>query len=165
MKLFVNQLGLDFKKNHRCCLKTSQWLRVAKFTDGTKNNLFCQGILNSTKIVGEHRLNRIHLIPITKTQTWAKKGSKHVLAHGMENKLQVVVLVSTSTNLLPFQIIITGLIERSLPPWNLGQKMCEEVRWHLTCIDNHYILIWQHAKICGTHFIAIQTPTSGANGH
>jgi hypothetical protein len=43
--------------------------------------------------------------------------------------------------------------------------MCEEVRWHLTYIDNHYILTWQHAKICWTHFITIQTPTSGANGH
>jgi hypothetical protein len=118
MKLFVNQLQLDSKKNHWYCLKASRWLRVAKFTNGTKNNLFCQGILNSTRIVGEHRLNRIHLIPITKTQTWAKKGSKHVLVHGMEDKLQVIVLVSssTSTNLLPFQIIIIGLIERSFPP-------------------------------------------------
>jgi hypothetical protein len=71
--------------------------------------------INSTRIVVEHRPNRIHFVPIRKTQTWAK-GSKHVLVHGMEDKLQVIVLVSssTSTNLLPFQIIFSRLIERSI---------------------------------------------------
>jgi hypothetical protein len=69
-----------------------------------KNNLFCQGIINSTRINGEGRPNEIHLVLIRRTQTWAKKGSKHVLVDGMENKLQVIVLVSssTSTNLFPF---------------------------------------------------------------
>jgi len=128
MKLFANQLGLDFKKNHRC-LKTSWWLRVIKFTYGTKSNLFCQGILNSTIIVGEHKPNIIHRVPIRKSQTWANKGSKHVLVHGMEDKPQVTILISSSisTNLLPFQIIFIGLIKRSLPLCNIGQKMCEKV--------------------------------------
>jgi hypothetical protein len=116
-------------------------IKSCKVCKWHKKNLFCQNILNSTRIVVEHRPNRIHFVPIRKTQTWAK-GSKHVLVHGMEDKLQVIVLVSssTSTNLLPFQIIFSRLIERSHTPQNLGQKMCEEVRWHLTYIDNHYIL-------------------------
>jgi hypothetical protein len=71
----------------------------------------------------------IYLIPIGGAHTWALKGSKHVLVHGIEDKRQTTVSVSSTVagGLLPFQVVFTGLIQRSLPPRNSGQIGCEDV--------------------------------------
>ena len=88
----------------------------------------------------------IHLVPTGGTRTWAHKGSKHVLVHGVEDKRQITVSVSSSAagNLLPFQLVFTGLTQRSLPPRNTGRIACEEGGWHLTCTNNH----WSNLTTC-----------------
>ena len=69
----------------------------------------------------------IHLVPTSGAQTWAKRESKHVLVHGMEDKRQVTVLVyfSTNGNLLPFQIVFTGTTDKNLPPQYTCRLQCE----------------------------------------
>lgn len=79
----------------------------------------------------------IHLVPTGGAHTWAQKGSKHVLVHGVEDKRQITVSVSSSAagDLLPFQLVFTGLTQRSLPPRNNGRIACEEAGWQLTCTN------------------------------
>jgi hypothetical protein len=70
----------------------------------------------------------IHLVPTRGVHTWALKGSKHVLVHGIEDKRQITVSVplTIAGNLLPFQVVFIGLTQRSLPPRNNGQIGCED---------------------------------------
>ena len=88
----------------------------------------------------------VHLVPTGGTRTWEVRGSKHVAVTGIEDKRQVTVAVSSSLsgNILPFQVIFTGTTSRSLPPMNLGRKMCEEVGWHITHTTNH----WSNLDSC-----------------
>jgi hypothetical protein len=88
----------------------------------------------------------IHMVPSGGARTWAEKGSKHVLVHGMEDKRQITCSVSSTAagNLLLFQLIFTGTIDRCLPPRNVGRQVCEEEGWHLTCSNNH----WSNLATC-----------------
>ena len=88
----------------------------------------------------------IHLVPTRGAHTWALKGSKHVLVHGIEDKRQITVLVSLSVarGLLLFQVVFTSLTQRSLPPRNNGRIGCEDVGWHLTSSNNH----WSNLTTC-----------------
>ena len=72
----------------------------------------------------------IHLIPTSGARSWAKRGSKHVLVHEMEDKRQVTVLVFSSANgnILPFQVVFTGTTDKSLPPRNTSRLQCEGTR-------------------------------------
>jgi hypothetical protein len=56
----------------------------------------------------------IHIVPLGGARTWAKKGSKHVLVHGIEDKRQITCTVSSTIagELLPFQLIFTGSTDR-----------------------------------------------------
>jgi hypothetical protein len=78
----------------------------------------------SNKVYKWHKgqLTGIHLIFTGGARTWAEKGSKHVFVHGQEDKRQITVSSSSSTDgdLLPFQVIFTGTTSRSLPPQNEG---------------------------------------------
>ena len=88
----------------------------------------------------------IHFFPTGGTHTWAQKMSKHVLVHGVEDKRQITVSVSSSVtgNLLPFQLVFTLLTQRSLSPRNIKRVACEEIGWHLTCTNNH----WSNMTTC-----------------
>jgi hypothetical protein len=81
----------------------------------------------------------IHLVPTGGAHTWALKGSKHVLVHGIEDKRQITVSLSSTAagNFLPFQVVFIGLTQISLPPRNSGRIGCEEEGWHLTSSNNH----------------------------
>ena len=82
----------------------------------------------------------IHLVPTGGARTWEEKNSKHVKVQRMEDKRQVIVVVSLATNgnILPFQMIFQGLTPRSLPPKNDGRVACEDNGWHLTFSSNHW---------------------------
>jgi hypothetical protein len=66
--------------------------------------------------------------------------------HGIEDKRQITVSVSSTAagGLLPFQVVFTGLTQRSLPPRNSGRIGCEDVGWHLTSSNNH----WSNLTTC-----------------
>jgi hypothetical protein len=98
----------------------------------------------------------IHLIPVGGARTWAEKGSKHVLVYGVDNKWQITCSISSSTtgNLLQFQLIFTGTIDRCLPPQNIGRQECEDEGWHLTSTNNH----WSNLQTCKEFVIHILEP-------
>jgi hypothetical protein len=82
----------------------------------------------------------IHLIPTGGARTWETKGSKHVNVHGVEDKRQITVGVSSVAigEVLPFQIIFQGLTSRSLPPLTDGKRDCLDNGWNLTFSGNHW---------------------------
>jgi hypothetical protein len=82
----------------------------------------------------------MHLVPTGGSKTWEKKGSKHVSVHGKEDKRQVTVVVSSTAEgvLLPFQVVFTGTTLKSLPKFNDGRRICEELGWDLTTSHNHW---------------------------
>ena len=49
----------------------------------------------------------IHLVPIGGARTWDTKGIKQVSVHGLEDKRQVTVVISSAATceVLPFQIV------------------------------------------------------------
>jgi hypothetical protein len=98
----------------------------------------------------------IHLIPTGGAHTWDKKGTKHVKVHGMEDKRQVIVTVSSSAagTLLPFQVIFIGTTNRTLPPLNSGRRECEAEGWHLTFSSNH----WSTLTTCQQFVVNILQP-------
>ena len=51
---------------------------------------------------------------------------------------------STNNNLLPFQVVFTGLTDKNLPPRNTCRLQCEGARWQLTCSKNH----WSNISTC-----------------
>ena len=62
----------------------------------------------------------IHFVLTSGAQIWAKRGSKHVLVHGMKDKRQVTVSVSSSANDNPlhFQVVFTNMMDKGLPHQN-----------------------------------------------
>jgi hypothetical protein len=82
----------------------------------------------------------IHLVPTGGVRTWETKGSKHVNVHGVEDKRQITVGVSSAAirEVLPFQIIFQGLTSRSLPPLIDGKRDYLDNGWHLTFSGNHW---------------------------
>jgi hypothetical protein len=81
----------------------------------------------------------IHLVPTGGAKTWEEKNSKFVKFHGVDDKRQITVAASSTTNgqVLPFQVIFQGLTSRTLPPMNEGRQVCEDAGWHLTYTSNH----------------------------
>lgn len=65
--------------------------------------------------------------PTCGARTWAKRGSKYVLVHEMEDKRQVTVSLFSlaNGNLLHFQVVFTGLTDKCLPPRNTCHLQCE----------------------------------------
>jgi hypothetical protein len=98
----------------------------------------------------------IHLVPTGGAYTWDEKGTKHVKVHGMEDKRQITVAVSSSAagTLLPFQVIFTGTTSRTLPPSNLGRRECEGAGWDLTFSSNH----WSTLSTCQQFVVKILQP-------
>jgi hypothetical protein len=98
----------------------------------------------------------IHLIPTGGAHTWDEKGTKHVKVHGMEDKRQITVAVSSSAvgSLLSFQVIFTGTTSRTLLPSNMGRRECEAARWHLTFSSNH----WSTLSTCQQFVVNILQP-------
>ena len=88
----------------------------------------------------------IHLVPTGGARTWETKGSKHVNVHGIEDKRQITVAVSSSAtrHVLPFQVIFQGFTPWSLPPLNDGRHECINNGWHLTFSSNH----WSTMETC-----------------
>jgi hypothetical protein len=82
----------------------------------------------------------VHLIPKTKERTWENKGSKRIQVFEVENKTQITMVVSSTTNgfLLPLQIVFTGTTHRYLPPSNEGKEKCMNSCWDLTFSENHW---------------------------
>jgi hypothetical protein len=62
--------------------------------------------------------NGIHLVLTVGERTWENKGSKHTQVLGVEDKRQITLVVSSTTNgnLLPGQILFIGTTHRCLPP-------------------------------------------------
>ncbi len=60
---------------------------------------------------------RIHLVPTCGEKIWGKKGSKYIHVLGVEDKRQIIIVVSSITNgsSLPLQIIFIGSTTRCLP--------------------------------------------------
>jgi hypothetical protein len=77
---------------------------------------------------------------------WGKKGSKYIHVFGVEDKRQIIVVVSSVTNgnSLPLQIIFIGSTTRCLPQNGLGKASCLGARFHLTYFVNH----WSTLKTC-----------------
>jgi hypothetical protein len=57
----------------------------------------------------------IYLVP-TGARTWDTKGIRQVSVHGLEDKKQVTVVVSSTATdeVLPFQVVFQGLTSRAL---------------------------------------------------
>jgi len=82
----------------------------------------------------------IHLVPTIGKCTWENNGSKHVHVLGIEDKRQVIVIISSFVTwvLLPLQIIFTSTTPWTLPPNNNQRKMCVTNGWELNYSDNHW---------------------------
>ena len=68
----------------------------------------------------------IHLVPTGGARTWDTKGIKQVRVHGLKDKRQVTVVISSAatSEVLPFQVVFPGLTSRALPPLNDGRREC-----------------------------------------
>ena len=68
----------------------------------------------------------IHLVPTGEARTRDTKGIKQVNVHGLEEKRQVIVVVSSAATceVLPFQVVFQRLTSRALPPINDGRREC-----------------------------------------
>jgi hypothetical protein len=88
----------------------------------------------------------IHLVPTGGARTWDTKGIKQVRVHGLEDKRQVTVVVSSAATgeVLPFQVVFQGLTSRALPPLNDGKRECVDCGWDLTFSHNH----WSTMETC-----------------
>ena len=64
----------------------------------------------------------------------------HVDVLGMEDKRQVIVVVSTTAIRisLPFQVITAGTIVRSLLPTSVGREKCIQTRFFFANSCNHW---------------------------
>jgi hypothetical protein len=62
----------------------------------------------------------IHLVPTAGARTWDTKGIKQVRVHGLEDKRQVTIVVSSAATgeVLFFQVVFQGLTSRALPQLN-----------------------------------------------
>jgi hypothetical protein len=71
-----------------------------------------------------------------------------VKVQGMEDKQQIIVVVSSSTAgiLLHFQVIFRGTTSRTLPPSKLGWQDCEDARWHLTSENSLCVSLVYHVQ-------------------
>ncbi len=81
----------------------------------------------------------VHLVPTGRDQTWETRGAKHVHVLGIEDKRQITIVVSSSTerSLLPLQVVFQGTTNHTLPPMNHGRKQCSLISFHLTYNSNH----------------------------
>ncbi len=82
----------------------------------------------------------IHLVSTIGERTWENKGSKHIQVLGVEDKKQVILVVSSVTNgnLFHGQVVFTGTTHRCLPPSNEGKLKCINSSWGLTFNENHW---------------------------
>jgi hypothetical protein len=85
----------------------------------------------------------MHLIPTRNSRTWGKKISKHVFVHGKENKLQIIMVVSSIVKgiLHPFQVVLISSTFKSLPKLNEGCQICKGLEWDLITSHNHWSTI------------------------
>jgi hypothetical protein len=85
----------------------------------------------------------IHLVPTIGERTWESKGSKHIQVLGVEDKRQVTLVVSFTTNgnLLPRQVIFLDTTHRCLLPLNEGKQKCINSVWDLTFNENRWFTI------------------------
>ncbi len=83
---------------------------------------------------------RIHLVPTVGECTWESRGSKHIHIFGIENKWQVIMVVSSflAKIYLPLQIIFIRTIGRTSPLNNQRRAMCVANGWDLTYNENHW---------------------------
>ena len=110
MRAFArNELNWSFRKTTTTASKLPkdwelQGLRMAQRIAYLVKcyNVPCELVVNTDQ-------TRIHLVPTSGTETWKKKGSKHVAVIEIEDKRQVTVTVSSSlsSNILHFQVFFT----------------------------------------------------------
>jgi hypothetical protein len=83
------------------------------------------------------KLIRVHLIPNGGEKTWEPKGTKHVQMLGLEDKRQVIMLVSSNVvgNLFPPWTMFTCSTPRTLPPNSNGNG------WDLIFNENDSLVI------------------------
>ena len=71
-------------------------------------------------------------------QTWERKDSKNIKVVGVEDKRQVIVCVSSTSDgvLLPMQVIFMGKMKRSLPT-TVHTKLCLDYGFYFKITSNH----------------------------
>jgi hypothetical protein len=154
--LVRTNLGWSFKKATGAARKLpNNWMEQGEKMTQRAAYLMKAHSIPPTMFVNTDQTG-IHLVSFGGARTWTKKGSKHVLVHGMDDKRQITCLVSSSAagNLLPFQLIFTGTTDRCLPPRNIGRQECEDESWHLTYSNNH----WSNLQTCKDFVIHILEP-------
>ncbi len=82
----------------------------------------------------------IHFVPNVGERTWENKGSKHIQVLGMEDKRQIILVVSSiaNGNLLPRQVVFIGITHRCLFSSNEGKQKCINSSWNFTFSENHW---------------------------
>ena len=119
---------MEFQKATRATRKLpNNWMEQGeKMTQRTAYLVKAHSI-PPTMFINTNKIE-IHLVPFRGARIWVEKGSKHNLVHGMDDKRQITCSISSSAakNLLPFQLIFTGTIDRCLPPQNTGCQECED---------------------------------------
>jgi hypothetical protein len=84
--------------------------------------------------------NGVHLVPNGTKRTWEPKGTKDMQVLHLDNKRQIIMVVSSSVvrDLFPPQIVFTSSITfKSLPPNNQGKTNYIKDGWDLTFSENH----------------------------
>jgi hypothetical protein len=81
----------------------------------------------------------VHLVPTRGDWTWETRGAKHVEVLGIEDKRQITIVVSFSTerSLLLYKLCYKGQQIIHSHPMNHGRKKCSSIGFHLTYSSNH----------------------------
>ena len=128
----AGKLPRDFKKQGKAMAQRCAYLVKV-------HNIPKELVVNSNQTV-------IHLVPTGGSRTWETKGAKHVKVHGVEDKRQITVTVSSAANgqCLPFQVIFQGTTTKSLPKLEGGREECEISGWNISYSYNH----WSTLETC-----------------
>lgn len=93
-----------------------------------------------TKLIVNTYQIGLHIVATSDEKAWETKGATHVDVLGMEDKRQVIVVVSTTAirMSLPFQVITAGTIVRSLLPTSVGREKCIQTSFSFANSCNHW---------------------------
>jgi hypothetical protein len=73
-------------------------------------------------------------------QAWKKKGANDIKILGIEDKHQIIVVVSSAASgeILPLQIIFTSTIQHCLPKPNISKSDSLSASFHFTYFGTHW---------------------------